>query len=158
MTNADATPEARVRLLPVQGIVNRMIRVLLRTPVLSHLVGKRLLTVYVVGRKSGRHYSVPVAYTREDGTLLVGTQFPWIRNLRSGEPVDIRLLGERRRVDVQMLTDERGVVARLAEMARDNHAFASFNSIGLDERGEPRPEDLRLAWRAGARVALLTPK
>ena len=37
--------------------------------------GNRLITAYVVGRTSGRHYTIPVAYTRHDGSLLIGTQF-----------------------------------------------------------------------------------
>jgi hypothetical protein len=43
-------------------------------------------------------------------------------------------------------------------MARDNHAFAKFNRIGLDQAGEPSPADLQLAWAAGARVIRLTPR
>jgi len=43
-------------------------------------------------------------------------------------------------------------------MAPDNHQFAAFNRIGLDQRGNPRPGDLHLAWAAGARAALLTPR
>ena len=148
----------RAQTLPLQGLVNRVIRGLLRAPLLGRLVGKRLITVYLVGRKSGRHYAVPVAYTRRDGTLLVGTQFAWVRNLRTGEPVDIRLDGKRRSADVQVVADETGVVEHLALMARDNHQFARFNKIGLDQRGDPRPGDLHLAWAAGARVAVLTPQ
>jgi deazaflavin-dependent oxidoreductase (nitroreductase family) len=148
----------RARTLPLQGLVNRVIRGLLRTPLLCRLVGKRLITVYLVGRKSGRHYAVPVAYTRRNGTLLVGTQFAWARNLRTGEPVHIRLAGKRRSADVQVVADQTGVVAYFALMARDNHQFARFNKIGLDRRGDPRPGDLHLAWAAGARVALLTPR
>jgi deazaflavin-dependent oxidoreductase (nitroreductase family) len=148
----------RAQTLPMQGLVNKVVRMLLSTPLLSQLVGKRLITIYVVGRKTGRHYAVPVAYTRRDKTILVGTQFAWIRNLRTGEPVDVRLAGKRRPADVQVLTDEPGVVEYMALMARDNHQFAKFNQIGLDQYGEPSPEDLRLAWAAGARVALLTPR
>ena len=148
----------RAQTLPLQGLVNRVIRGLLRAPLLSRPVGKRLITVYLVGRKSGRHYAVPVAYTRRDGTRLVGTQFAWVRNLRTGEPVDIRLDGKRRSADVQVVADETGVVEHLALMARDNHQFARFNKIGLDQRGDPRPGDLHLAWAAGARVAVLTPQ
>jgi deazaflavin-dependent oxidoreductase (nitroreductase family) len=143
--------------LPLQGLVNRLVRGVLRTPLLSRVAGKRLVTLYVVGRKSGRRYAVPVAYTRLDGSLLVGSQFAWARNLRSGEPVDIRLAGRRRRADVRVVTDEAGVVEHLALMAKDNHQFAKLNGIGFDQRGEPDPEDLHLAWTAGARVALLTP-
>lgn len=164
MTNPDPTPgrttppAVRAHTLPMQGLVNKVIRALLSTPLLCQLVGKRLITVYVVGRKSGRHYAIPVAYTRRDKTLLVGTQFAWIRNLRTGEPVDVRLAGARRPADVEVLTDEPSVVEYMALMARDNHQFAKFNQIGLDQHGEPSPEDLHLAWAAGARVALLTPQ
>jgi deazaflavin-dependent oxidoreductase (nitroreductase family) len=151
-------PAVRAQTLALQGLVNRVIRGLLRTPLLCRLVGKRLITVYVVGRKSGRRYAVPVAYTRHDGTLLIGTEFAWARNLRTGESVQIRLAGRRRSADVEVLTDETGVVEHYALMARDNHQFARFNKIGLDQRGNPRPDDLHLAWAAGARVALLTPR
>ena len=46
-------------------------------PLLCRVVGNRLITLYIVGCKSGRHYTVPVAYTRHDGTLLIGTPFAW---------------------------------------------------------------------------------
>jgi hypothetical protein len=68
------------------------------------------------------------------------------------------LLGKQRPADVEVLTEETSVVEHLAVMARDNHQFAKFNKITFDERGDPRPDDLRLAWVAGARVAILTPR
>jgi deazaflavin-dependent oxidoreductase (nitroreductase family) len=151
-------PAVRAQTLPVQGLVNWVIRGLLGTPLLCRLLGKRLITVYFVGRKSGRHYAVPVAYTHHDGTLLVGTQFAWVRNLRTGEPAQIRLRGKKRLADVRVLTDEAGVVQHFAMMARDNHGFAKFNKIGFDTRGDPNLEDLHLTWAAGARVAVLTPQ
>ena len=60
-----------------QGLANLVARELLRTPLLCRVVGVRLITIYVMGRKSGRHYAVPVAHTRHDGALLVGTPFGW---------------------------------------------------------------------------------
>jgi len=124
----------------------------------SRLIGSRLVTVYVVGRKSGRRYAVPVAYTRHEGDLLVGTPFGWGRNLRTGEPVTIRLKGRRRPADVRVLTEERDVVDAYGIMARDNHQFARFNKIGIDQAGDPVPGDLHLAWEAGARAFRLTPR
>ena len=146
----------RAKTLTLQGPVNRLMRALLRTPLLCRLAGKRLITIYVVGRKSGRRYAVPVAYTRHDGGLLVGTQFGWARNLRTGEPVYIRLAGKRRSADVQIVTDQAAVVEHFGMMARDNHQFAKFNQIGLDSHGDPSPDDLHLAWAAGARGVVLT--
>jgi deazaflavin-dependent oxidoreductase (nitroreductase family) len=153
-----AAPGPRAQTLAVQGLVNRVVRGLLRTPLVSRLIGSRLITVYVAGRKSGRRYAVPVAYTRHEGDLLIGTQFGWGRNLRTGEAVAIRLKGRRRLADVQVLTEEKGVAGAYAVMARDNHGFARFNSIGFDAAGNPVPADLHLAWAAGARAFRLTPR
>ena len=150
--------DVRPQILPIQKSVNRVARALLRTPLLCRALGKRLITIYVVGRKSGRSYAVPVAYTRCDGNLLVGTPFGWARNLRSGQPVDVRLAGKRRPADVQVITDEDGVVEHYAVMVRDNHAFARFSKIELDPTGNPRVADLHRAWANGARVIRLTPR
>jgi deazaflavin-dependent oxidoreductase (nitroreductase family) len=153
-----AAPRKRAQTLAMQGLANRIVRVLLRTPFACRAVGNRLVTLYIVGRKSGRHYTVPVAYTRHEGVLLVGTPFGWGRNLRTGETVPIRLKGRRRLADVEVLTDEAKVVGAYAVMCRDNHNFAKFNTIGFDAAGNPDPADLRLAWAAGARAFRLTPR
>jgi len=148
--------EARAETLAWQGLANRIVRGLLRVPLVSRGIGKRLITVYVVGRKSGRRYAVPVAYTAHQGVLLIGTPFGWGRNLRTGVPVEVRYKGSRRTADVIVHTDEKSVVEDYAVMARDNHNFARFNKIGLGDGGVPDPGDLRLAWAAGARSFHLT--
>jgi deazaflavin-dependent oxidoreductase (nitroreductase family) len=153
----ESKPTVRAKTLPVQRVANVVVRGLLRAPLFDRLIGRRLITVYVVGRKSGRCYAVPVAYTSRDGSLLIGTQFAWARNLRTGERVQIRLLGRRVWADVRVVADEMGVVEHFAAMARDNHQFARFNQIGFDDQGEPRREDLHLTWLAGGRGAVLTP-
>lgn len=139
-------------------MVNRVIRGLLRAQLISRGIGSRLVTLYVVGRKSGKRYVVPVAYMKDGDRLLIGTPFPWVRNLRTGEPVEIRLRGKRRLADVEVITDEPGVVADFARMSRDNKQFAKFNKIGFDEAGQPNAEDLHAAWVGGARVVRLTPR
>ncbi len=153
-----ATVRPRARTLPAQALVNRVMRGLLRAPLLSRLVGRKLVTLYVVGRKSGRRYTVPVAYTPDQGDLLIGTPFGWGRNLRTGEPVTIRFRGRRRVADVRVIADEPGVVDAYGLMARDNRNFASFNKIGFDGSGEPVRADLHQAWAAGARAFRLTPR
>ena len=152
-----AAPSPRAKLLAAQDLVNRIVRGLLRTPVVSRLAGRRIVTLYITGRKTGRRYAVPVAYTRHEGDLLIGTPFGWGRNLRTGEPVTIRFKGRRRLADVLVLTEEQQVVDAYAVMARDNHAFAKFNDISFDSARNPVPADLHLAWAAGARAFRLTP-
>jgi deazaflavin-dependent oxidoreductase (nitroreductase family) len=152
----ERSPGGRAQTLAFQGVANWIVRGLLRAPLLSRGIGKRLITLYVVGRRSGKRYTVPVAYTDHDGTLLIGTPFGWGRNLRTGVPVDVRFKGRRRVADVVVRTDEDAVVEDYAVIARDNRNFASFNKIGFDEHGNPEPADLRLAWAAGARAFRLT--
>ncbi|MGX6600941.1 hypothetical protein ACWKSP_02210 [Micromonosporaceae bacterium Da 78-11] len=144
------------RTMAWQGLANRIVRGLLRTPLVSRGIGNRLITLYVVGRKSGKQYTVPVAYTRHEGGLLIGTPFGWARNLRTGEPLQVRFKGRLRTADVQVRTGEDEVVAGYAVIARDNRQFAGFNKIGFDARGNPEPADLHRAWADGARVLHLT--
>ncbi len=146
----------RAQKLKLQSLANRVIRGLLRTPLLCRLIGNRLVTLYVVGRKSGRRYVLPVAYVRDGDALLIGTPFGWVRNLRTGEPITVRFKGKRRVADVQVYANEPDVVEKFAKMASENHQFASFNRIGFDTAGKPDPTDLQLAWAAGARAVRLT--
>jgi deazaflavin-dependent oxidoreductase (nitroreductase family) len=142
--------------MALQSVTNVVMRGLLSTPGISSGIGKFLLTLYVVGRKSGRHYTLPVAYTQHEGSLLIGTPFGWGKNLRTGEPVDVRFKGKRRTADVEVVKDESGVVALYGVMCRDNHNFAKFNKVGLDQDGNPNEDDLHAAWQGGARVFRLT--
>jgi hypothetical protein len=99
-----------------------------------------------------------VAYTAEGNDLLIGTSSGWGRNLRTGEPVAIRLKGKRRRADVQVSTTEPEVALAYAHMARVNPTFAKFSNIHVSEDGEPDRRDLHLAWAGGARAIRLTPR
>ena len=156
---SNAIPAApRVQISPIQRIANVVVRGVLRTPVLSALAGKRLVTLHFVGRKSGRRYALPVAYTLQDGDLLIGTPFKWGRNLRTGEPIEIHFKGRLRQADVVAYSSEADVTRVYGAMCRANHTFAGFNKIGLDAAGNPDPEDLHLAWMAGARAFRLTPR
>jgi deazaflavin-dependent oxidoreductase (nitroreductase family) len=152
-----ATPEPRASTFKGQRLVNRIVLTMLATPLVSRGPGKLLLTLYVTGRKSGRRYTLPVAYVRHEGGLLIGTPFGWGRNLRTGEPVEIRLMGRKQAADVRVFTSEEDVTAAYAVMCRGNSNFAKFNKVGFDADGNPDPWDLHLAWAAGARAFRLTP-
>src|SRR5246127_5532860 len=116
MGESTAIPDPRAQTLAMQGLANRVVRGMLRTPLLSRAAGSRLVTLYIVGRKSGRRYTIPVAYTRDSGDLMIGTPFGWGRNLRTGEPVEIRLKGRLREADVRVYKDEADVTGAYAAM------------------------------------------
>ena len=102
--------------MALQGVANVVMRGLLSTPGISSGIGKYLITLYVVGRKSGRHYKIPVAYVQHEGAILIGTPFGWGKNLRTGEPLQVRYKGRRRTANVEVVKDESGVVALYAIM------------------------------------------
>jgi hypothetical protein len=158
MSDSAALPDPRAQTLAIQGLANRIMRGMLRTPLLSRAVGGKLVTLYFTGRKSGRQYTLPVAYLPYEGDLLIGTPFKWGRNLRTGERIKVRLKGRLRDADVRAYSDEADVVQLYGVMSRGNHAFANFNKIGFDADGNPNREDLHLAWLAGARAFRLTPR
>src|ERR1700733_2221232 len=152
MDDSTAIPDPRAQTLALQGLANRVVRGLLRTPLLSRAAGARLVTLYVTGRKSGRRYNVPVAYTRDGADLLIGPSFGWGKTLRTGEPVPIRLKGRLRQADVRVYTSEAEVTREYTVMTRDNKQFAKFNQVSFDAGGNPEPADLRAAWLGGARA------
>ncbi len=156
MSAGSMSDEGKAQPLALQGAVNVLVRGLLGTPLIARGIGRRLITLHVVGRRTGKRYHVPVAYVPHDGALLVGTPFAWARNLRTGDPVQVRYLGKTRTADVRVHADEEAVVADYDVIARQNRNFASFNKIGFDEQGNPRREDLHRAWTNGARVIRLT--
>jgi deazaflavin-dependent oxidoreductase (nitroreductase family) len=156
--NSTARHAGQARLMGWQKPANRVVGTLLRTPGVSSGMGKRLIIINVTGRKTGKKYSVPVAYTRHDGALLVGTPFAWARNMRTGEPVEVVLQGKRRQADVQVISDEDAVVAAYDVICRGNRQFASFNNISVGPDGAPAPGDLHAAYAHGARAYRLSPR
>jgi len=147
----------RAQTLRFQGFANAIVRILLHVPGLAAVVGRRLVTLYLVGHKTGRHYTIPVAYTAYAGSLLIGTPFAWKHNLHDGEAVQILLKGRRRTADVRAYATEPDVAEWYGRMAADNAQFARFNRIRV-ENGMPNSEDIHLAWEGGARAYLLTPR
>ena len=152
MAEPSAIPDPRAQTLAMQGVANRVVRGLLRTPLLSRAAGGRLVTLYITGRKSGRRYTVPVAYTRQGDDLLIGTPFGWGRNLRTGEPVEIRLKGRLRQADVRVYSGEADVTGRTRPCAGTTGSSRSSTRSGSTPRVTPIPTTCTWpGWRGRAR-------
>ena len=76
----------------VMRAVNRFPAVLLRSP--PHgVLSDGVLLLGFTGRKSGRRYTTPITYLRDDAagdTVLMTTDSPWWQNLRGGDPAALR--------------------------------------------------------------------
>ncbi|WP_327118312.1 nitroreductase/quinone reductase family protein [Nocardia sp. NBC_01730] len=141
-----------------QRVVNGVVRTLLRVPGISGVVGKRLMILHIVGRKSGTVYDVPLAYTRHGEALLIGTaQHPWVKNLLAGAPVQASFGGRPRTFDPVVHTAEVDVLRLYEIIARDNRQNAKFNGIGRTADGSPSKADIYQTWQQGGVVVELTP-
>ena len=96
MTEEARLPLSRRLLRRAMPVVFRVVNVPMRLILslrISTPLGKRLMLVYLTGRKSGRHYRQPISYVRESETLLTPGGGRWKLNLVDGEPTHVRLRG-----------------------------------------------------------------
>ncbi|GAA2007148.1 nitroreductase/quinone reductase family protein [Catenulispora subtropica] len=157
-TEPAGRPAGRAQTLPMQGLVNALTKTALSTPGVAKGIGKYLILLYVVGRTTGKTYTVPIAYIKHDGKVLIGTQFGWSRNLETGQDLKVRYKGRLRTAEVEVVDDEERVVELFGLLCEANHNFAKFHNIALDAQGVPDPVDVREAYKLGAKAILLTPK
>jgi hypothetical protein len=88
---------------PVVPMVNRLAVALLDAPVLGRIVGRGLVKIRYVGRRSGKTVKLPVGYRRSGDDIIIGVAAPdaktWWRNfLGDGGPIELLGLDGRDRI------------------------------------------------------------
>jgi hypothetical protein len=88
---------------PVVPMVNRLAMALLDAPVLGRIVGRGLVKIRYVGRRTGRTVELPVGYRRSGNDIIIGVAAPdaktWWRNfLGDGGPITLLGLDGRDRI------------------------------------------------------------
>jgi hypothetical protein len=88
---------------PVVPMVNKLAFALLDAPVLGRLVGRGLVKIRYVGRRSGKTVELPVGYRRSGNDIIIGVAAPdaktWWRNfLGDGGPITLLGLDGRDRI------------------------------------------------------------
>ncbi len=79
---------------PLVGIVNRGFVGLINAPLIGRLVGRGLVVIRYVGRRSGKTFEIPVGYRRSGNTLTINVTAAdaknWWRNfLGEGGPITL---------------------------------------------------------------------
>ncbi|MGA5466444.1 nitroreductase/quinone reductase family protein [Mycobacterium sp. NPDC050041] len=79
---------------PLVGVVNAGVVRLLNLPLVGRLVGRGLVVIRYVGRRSGTTFETPVGYRRRGDTIVIGIVAPdkknWWRNfLDDGAPITL---------------------------------------------------------------------
>ncbi len=133
-------------------LMNPVVRLLLRSP-LHGMVSKALMLLTFTGRKSGKRYTIPVAYVRQNDVVTVFTSHAWWKNLRDGAPVQVEIQHVRRTGTAVAISDDVPAIAAqfLADL-RANPTLAKTYHIPLDATGEP---DADAAGRMAAHEVLV---
>jgi hypothetical protein len=133
---------------------NPIVGAILRSP-LHGMLSRHLMLLTVVGRRTGRRYTMPVGYVSQDGALdvLVANR-PlklWWRNLEGGAPVALVLRGRFAWGRAEALTVERNPRAFMFALRN----YVAGNPAGARAVGIQDVEDLAGLRSAAGGVAMV---
>jgi F420H(2)-dependent quinone reductase len=124
---------------------NVVVRLLLRSP-LHFLLSDGLLLLTYMGRKSGKQYTIPVAYAREGDVVTVFTYHAWWKSLLGGAPVVVEIKRHRFHGRAEVIwNDEKALATELLAYLKKHPKAAQGYNIPLDAKGQPDPDAVRQA-------------
>jgi hypothetical protein len=132
-------------------------------PLLRSRVGKRmhdLALLSFTGRKSGRRYTLPVAYHELDGHGVILTAKAWRANLRGGADVEVVHDGVSTPMRAELIEDPHEV-ARIYEALLHRIVLSKAKlSVGLEIAGDEIPTEEQIEEAVGGRrgVVVLRPR
>ncbi len=132
-------------------IMNPGMTLLLRSP-LHGLVSQRLLLLTFTGHKSGKQFTTPLGYEREEEKLIIMTRRPWWKNFRGGAPVRVRLQDKTQKAVATAITDPEQIAAYIGRSLLRNDAEFNVRRFGLrPERPEAAKSPDQVTLLAAAR-------
>jgi hypothetical protein len=108
---------------PIVRLVNAFFRGLAEAPLLGGVVRRKFIVIRYVGRRSGKTFETPVAYSRRGDAVTIGVSWPdsksWWRNfLGEGGPITlVGLDGADRHGHAVANRDSSGAVAVRVQLA-----------------------------------------
>ncbi|WP_090384181.1 nitroreductase/quinone reductase family protein [Natronobacterium texcoconense] len=124
-------------------VANPVVRWLLRSP-LHPLASFALVLVTYRGRRSGREYTIPVAYARDDGPLVAVTpksETIWWTNFREPAACVVRLQGTREAAIGELVTDDAERAELLEVYAEQRRLLGRVLGLG-DRDGDSSGDEL----------------
>jgi F420H(2)-dependent quinone reductase len=124
----------------IYRIVNPIVALLLRSP-FHGLLSKNTLLISFTGRTSGKRYSTPLSYIRDDNTITLMTTGNWWKNLRGGAPVTVWVAGRKRDGVATPRTDPAEVADAMQIFFPRVRRDARMYGVRLGADGQPSKED-----------------
>ena len=161
MTDDPRPPLSRRLMIRVMPVVFRVLNVPMRFVLglrASTPLGKRLMLVYLTGRKTGRQYRQPISYVRDGETLLTPGGGRWKLNLVEGQPTHVRIRGRDAFLRPELVREPVEVERLLDVMSAKNRMVGRFVPIPKRPDGHYEPDRLELAIGHGFCIVRWTPK
>jgi deazaflavin-dependent oxidoreductase (nitroreductase family) len=136
------------------AFANAMVAILLRIPILHRVISNQILLLTFSGRKSGKHYTIPVGYVRDGQTVTILTKWfrGWWRNFQGTAPVEVLIARRRYQATAKALTDEAMTITVLTNIIKKYPYYANFYGIRLTAANEADMDDVR---RVAPKVVVL---
>lgn len=111
------------------------------------------MLITFTGRKSGKSYTTPISYLRDDDMVTAFTGANWSRNLIDGAPVTLNIKNKEYQGQADVVADDKRAVAEsLQNFLRTVRSDARFYQVKFDDDGEPNWDDVQ---RAAQRCVML---
>jgi hypothetical protein len=122
----------------VLRVVNPILKLLLHTP-FAGPARHQLMVVDFTGRKSGKHYSIPVTAHLIDGVLFAMTGSSWKANFRDGAAAQVLHDGKTTAMRGELITDK-AHVADLYERCAESYGVKRAERVmGIGFRDHQMP-------------------
>jgi hypothetical protein len=126
-------------------LLNPVMIAILRSP-LHSMLSNRIMVISFTGRKTGRTFTIPVSYCREDGTVICFTHAQWWRNLAGGRKVQLLIRKKEYTGKAISICDDQekkkiGLTKLLTSVPKD----AVFYGVAVDQDGTFNQDDLARA-------------
>jgi hypothetical protein len=147
-TNRPLGRRLQARMMRVINVPMRIVLGLRFTTPLS----RRLMLVFLTGRKTGKSYRQPVSYVQQGTTLLTPGGGKWKLNLQEGRPERIRLRGRDVLTRPELVSDLDEIERLLGVMTAANPRVSSFVAIPKGSDGRLDRARLETAVKYGFRI------
>jgi hypothetical protein len=148
MTTSARRPLSRRAQARAMRVMNVPMRAILGLPFPTP-IGRRLMLLFLTGRRTGKTYRQPVSYVADNGALLTPGGGNWKLNLIDGQPVHVRLRGKDRFATPQIIRTPDAVEVLLEKMTRVNPMTERFVRIPRDAQGHFDRQRLETAVKHG---------
>lgn len=129
---------------PLFVVINPAMRLTLRSP-LHFMFSYNIMLIRYRGRKTGKHYEIPVRYIEDSGVVKCFTdkRSGWWPNLRDNDNVELLLRGKSTPCQTSIVIDEpERLEQELNSYLNKMPADAVYHDVRLDHDRKPCAEDI----------------